>query len=304
MRVLGLAISTLLLCSNLATADVKVMASIKPIHSLVANVMEGIGVPGLIVDGSNSPHTYTLKPSDAAALEQTDVVFYVGHELETFLEKPLESLGQNARRVSLIDAPGIKTLPVREDANFEAHHHAGEEHTEGVESDPHIWLDPDNAKAMVKTIANTLSVTDAVHAAAYNTNAEKTLAKLDTLSRDIQSNIAPARNQGFIVFHDAYQYFESRFGLKANGAISVHPENPPGAKQINDIKSRIKNGSIKCVFSEPQFDSKLISVVIEGTEAKTATLDPIGATLEPGPSLYIELIQNIASGLESCLTAE
>jgi zinc transport system substrate-binding protein len=304
MRMFGLAISALLLCSTLASADVKVMASIKPIHSLVASVMEGIGVPGLIVDGSNSPHTYTLKPSDAAALEQADVIFWVGHELESFLEKPLESLGQNARRISLLDAQGIKTLPVREDANFEAHHHAGEEHAEGEESDPHIWLDPENAKAMVKTIAKSLSVADATHAAAYNANAEKTLAKLDVLSRDIQKSLASAHGQGFIVFHDAYQYFETRFGLKASGAISVHPENPPGAKQINDIKTRIKNGSIKCVFAEPQFDDKLIRVVIEGTEAKSATLDPIGATLEPGPSLYIELIQNIASGLESCLTAE
>jgi zinc transport system substrate-binding protein len=302
MRKLGFAVSSLMFCSTLANAEVKVMASIKPIHSLVASVMEGIGAPGLIVDGSNSPHTYTLKPSDAAALEQADVIFWVGHELEAFLEKPLASLGQNARQVSFMDAQDIKTLAVREDANFAADHHAGEHHVEGEESDPHIWLDPENAKAMVKTIAKSLSIADATHAAAYSTNAEKTLAKLDALSRDIQSNLAPVRDQGFIVFHDAYQYFETRFGLKASGAISVHPENPPGAKQITDIKSRIKSGSIKCVFAEPQFDDKLIRVVIEGSDATSATLDPIGATLEPGPDLYLNLMQNIAASLSTCMT--
>ena len=302
-----LALATLLASTSLASAEVKVMASIKPIHSLVASVMEGVGTPGLIVDGSNSPHNYSMKPTDAAALEQAQVIFWVGHELEAFLEKPLEALGSKAKSVSLIDSEGIKTMPPREGNGFDAHEEhgaeeeAGHDHDHGEEVDAHVWLDPSNAKVMLSAIANTLSEVDAANATTYKANAEKTAAKLDALTTEIEGSIAPAKGKGYIVFHDAYHYFEKRFGVSASGAISIHPENPPGAKGIAEIRQRIADGKVACVFAEPQFDNKLVNVILEGSSVKAATLDPIGATLEPGPALYETLLRDLSQSLVQCL---
>jgi zinc transport system substrate-binding protein len=296
MRVLACAVSMLMMGSSLAIADVKVMASIKPIHSLVASVMEGVSAPSLIVDGANSPHTFNMKPSDAAALEQAEVIFWVGHELEAFLEKPLEALAGKATTVALLDAKNVAKLPVRE----AEHEDSGEHHHHG-DADTHIWLDPENAKAIVSEVAETLSRVDAANAATYKANADKTLQELDTLSVELKTSLAPAKGQDFIVFHDAYQYFENRFGLNASTAISINPENPPGAKQIAALQKRIAEGKIKCVFAEPQFDNKIVNVILEGTSAKAATLDPIGAALGAGPELYDQLLRGLAQNLTTCL---
>jgi zinc transport system substrate-binding protein len=289
-------ISTLMMGSSLAMADVKVMASIKPIHSLVASVMEGVGAPALIVDGANSPHTFNMKPSDAAALEQAQVIFWVGHQLEAFLEKPLDALAGKATTVALIDTKNVAKLPMRE----AEHEESGEHHHHG-DADMHIWLDPENAKAIVSEVAETLSRVDAENATTYKTNAEKTLQKLDTLSAELTTSLAPAKGKDFIVFHDAYQYFENRFGLNASSAISINPENPPGAKQIAALQKRIADGKIKCVFAEPQFNNKIVSVILEGTTAKAATLDPVGASLDAGPELYEQLMRGLAQNLTTCL---
>ncbi len=300
MRMFAVAVSTLLLTSGHTFAEVKVAVSIKPIHALVASVMQGIGTPTLIVDGMNSPHTYNMKPSDAAALEQAEVIFWVGHELEAFLEKPLEALGQKATIISLLDTEGIKTLPVREDQNFQRHEDEAEHQHDSADS--HIWLDPENAKVLIASIAATLSKADAGNAAAYQANAEKTLRKLDTLSAELETSLATVQGKGFIVFHDAYQYFENRFGLSASGAISINPENPPGAKQIAMLQKRITDDNIQCVFAEPQFDNKLVNVILEGTSAKSATLDPMGAALDAGPELYENLLRDLAQNLATCLS--
>jgi zinc transport system substrate-binding protein len=294
-----LTLTAFLFSTTLATAgELKVMASIKPIHSLVAQVMEGVGEPGLIVEGTGSPHTYSLKPAKAAELQKAQVVFWVGHELEAFLEKPIESLGAQAKPVSLMDAESVRTLPPREGAAFGDHEEdGGDEHG----ADAHIWLDPENAQAMLKTIAQTLAGADPANAGAYGSNAARASKQIDTLTGELAATVAPAKNKGFIVFHDAYQYFEKRFGLEASGAISINPENPPGAKAIAEIRARISDGKIKCVFSEPQFDSKLINLVLEGSAAKSAVLDPLGAELEPGPELYGKLLKSLAQNLAGCL---
>jgi zinc transport system substrate-binding protein len=286
----------LLASASSALAEVKVMASIKPIHSLVASVMQGVSTPGLIVGGNASPHTYVLKPSDAEALQQADVIFWVDHSLEAFLEKPLESLGAKAKVVTLIKAPGVKTLALREGNGFDEH-----ENDQG-DADGHIWLDPENAKVIVQTIATALATQDPANASTYAENARVTVADFDTMSKDIASQLAPLKGKGFIVFHDAYHYFESRFGLQATGAISIHPESPPGAKAIIDIKQRITDGKVICVFAEPQFDTALIATVIEGANVKSATLDPEGANLDPGPALYETVMRNIAKNLKDCLS--
>jgi zinc transport system substrate-binding protein len=288
--------------STFASAEIRVMASIKPIHSLVASVMQGAGSPGLIVAGNNSPHNYVLKPSDAKALQRADVIFWVDHSFEAFLEKPISSLGSKATVVALLNAAGVKTLAVRDGNGFDKQKDEGEhEHGDG-EVDGHIWLDPENAKAIVQVVANVLAEKEPGNAKLYRDNAATTITRLNQLSKNIAADVTPLKGKGFIVFHDAYHYFEKRFGLSATGAISLHPESPPGAKGIAAIRQRVADGRVQCVFAEPQFDNAMVATVLEGTTVKSATLDPEGATLDPGPALYETVMRNLANNLKDCLS--
>ena len=286
----------------------KVVVSIKPIHSLVASIMQGVGEPSLIVEGAASPHTYSMKPSNAAALQDADIIFWVGHGLEAFLEKPLESLGGDSKVVELDDAPGLTKLKFREGGAFEAHDDGDEDenhadhHDEG-EFDMHLWLDPMNAKAMATEIEVTLEKIDPGNVARYRSNLEALKARLDTLDTSLAAKIAPIKDKPFIVFHDAYQYFEHRYGVKVAGSITVSPETMPGAERLSQIHDKIKTLGATCVFSEPQFEPKLVNVVLEGTPAKSGTLDPEAATLEAGPELYFQLMDGIGASLADCLGA-
>jgi zinc transport system substrate-binding protein len=294
-----------------------VVVSIKPIHSLVASIMRGVGEPALIVEGAASPHTYSMKPSNASALEKANIVFWVGHGLEAFLEKPLESLGSGAKIVELDDAPGLEKLNFREGGAFEAHddgdaHEAGAEghapeeaghhHDEG-EFDMHLWLDPANAKAMAAEIEKTLAAADPDNAATYKTNLDALGARLDALDKKLAETVAPIKDKPFVVFHDAYQYFEHRYHVKVAGSITVSPETLPGAARLKQIHQKIVELGATCVFAEPQFEPKLVNVVLEGTPAKSGTLDPEAATLEAGPDLYFQLMEGIGTSLKTCLSS-
>jgi zinc transport system substrate-binding protein len=294
-----------------------VVVSIKPIHSLVASIMRGVGEPALIVEGAASPHTYSMKPSNASALEKANIVFWVGHGLEAFLEKPLESLGSGAKIVELDDAPGLEKLKFREGGAFEAHddgdaHEAGAEghaheeaghhHDEG-EFDMHLWLNPANAKAMATEIEKTLAAADPDNAATYKTNLDALGARLDALDKKLVETVAPIKDKPFIVFHDAYQYFEHRYHVKVAGSITVSPETLPGAARLKQIHQKIVELGATCVFAEPQFEPKLVNVVLEGTPAKSGTLDPEAATLEAGPDLYFQLMEGIGTSLKTCLSS-
>lgn len=335
-RTLLLSASLLVATSAAGHAAPKVVASIKPVHSLVASVMQGVAEPQLIIEGAGSPHTYSLRPSQARALQEADLIFWIGHELEAFLEKPVETIGTGAKSVELIDAHGLVKLPFREGGAFEGHDHgehggehghadhdedkhddhAGHDHdeTHGHDDghgdghghahgafDAHIWLDPENAKAMVNEIAEALSAADPDNAAAYEANAAKTVERIETMRTDIDARLTPLRGKGFIVFHDGYQYFEKRFGVTASGSITVSPEVMPGAERVAEIKARIGELGATCVFAEPQFEPKLIQVVTEGTDARSGVLDPLGAELADGPDLYFGLIDGLASSMEQCL---
>lgn len=308
-RLLLLAAALSVLTSSAQAADAgsapAVVASIKPIHSLVAGVMEGVGEPMLIVQGARSPHTYRMKPSEAAALQSADVVFWAGAYLEAFLVKPLATLGADARNVELVDAPGVERLPLREGGAFETDAHEDENADEAAHDeafDTHVWLDPVNAKAMVGAIEATLAAVDPAHAETYGANADKLEARLDGLIATIDADLAGVKDRPFIVFHDAYQYFERRFAMPAAGSITVSPETPPGARRIAELQAKVKAVGATCVFAEPQFEPALVDVVIEGTEAKAGVLDPEGAALTDGPELYFELIGNLAASLKDCLS--
>ena len=167
--------------------------------------------------------------------------------------------------------------------------------------DPHVWLDPENAKAMVHEIEEALAKADPANAATYESNAEAVMAKLDSLVAEIDSELEPVKGRGYIVFHDAYQYFENRFGVSAIGSITVSPEVLPGAERISDLQEKVRSLDATCVFSEPQFEPKLVATVTENTNARTGVLDPLGAAIDKGPNLYFTLIRNMASSLKNCL---
>jgi len=283
----------------------RVVVSIKPIHSLVAAVMEGVGEPYLIVKTAASPHSFSMKPSDARALERAEVVFWVGEELETFLQKSLETLALGAKVISLRDTRGLIMLKRREGGPFDIHDHGEEQHGDHeqtrTDTDMHLWLDPVNAKAITDEIERTLSSADPDNADRYRSNARTVRGKLDSLVFEVGSELAPVADRPFIVFHDAYQYFEKRFGVTAAGSLVVNPMVISGAARLTEMQSRIKQLGATCVFAEPQFTPRLVRVVTSGTGARARILDPLGADLADGPALYFELIRGMAKTIRACL---
>ena len=301
-------------------AEIKVVTTIQPLHSLVANVMDGSGDLGLILEGSASPHSFSLKPSHARMLEKADVIFWVGEDLETFLEKSLKTIPTKAKIISFMKLNGIQKLKFREknifkhddhkDEHKDGHDEHKDEHKDGHddhkdehnhahgEFDGHLWLDPINAKIMVKEIAHVLSDVDPSNAKKYNNNANKTLLKLDRMVLDIKKSIN--KRARFITFHDAYQYFEKRFDVASMGALTVNTDTQPGAKQISEIRKHVKEENIKCIFSEPQFNPKIIKVIAESTNIKTGVFDPLGSSFKPGKSLYFSLINDLSKNLSGC----
>ena len=462
---LSLIISTISLLSimSYANAETKVVASIKPLHSLVSYVMDGVGTPDILVDGSASPHTFQLKPSHATMLQEADIVFWIGEDLESFLETPLESIAANSRHVTLMESNEIELLKFREKNIFGGHddhdehgdehddhdEHAdehGDEHDEhgdghgdhafewaGVfelkagtykwsfakvdgdyadpamkmvilqsddieaseekaeellesnqsdskshneilavnekafmlnfddnkeitmftveikesgkfafftehmpfefeadehflkdlsgqdiepiaqapdsghhdhhghahgEHDIHFWLDPEIAKTIVRIVARELSGIDPANASTYKSNSTKAMNEIDQLISDTKSKINS--NARYVVFHDAYQYFEKRFGVEVVGALTVNPEVLPGAKQLSDIREAIEHENVNCLFSEPQFNPTIAETIAKDTGVKAAIIDPLGAELNLGKNLYFDLIEDIASSFESC----
>jgi zinc transport system substrate-binding protein len=296
----------------------RVVVSIKPVHSLAASVMEGIAEPRLLMEGSSTPHDFSLQPSQAALIEQAELIFWIGESLETALAGSLLSIGADAQIVELVGADGVRRLPLREGGSFDPHVHVDAEaaHADGDhddhgsaglthgEFDAHIWLDPDNAAAIADAIAQALSMRDPRNAAVYQKNAAALRERLHILAERVLAIVRPVRDEPFIVFHDAYQSFERRFGLSAAGSIALHPEVQPGARHLTALRARIIELGDICVFSEPQFNASIIGAATEGTKARVATLDPLGASIEAGPHLYFELIEAMARSFRDCLGRE
>ena len=315
-----LSILSLFIIFSPAKADIKVVASIKPIHSLASYLMDGVGKPDLIVDGYASPHGFAMKPSHAKMLQNADLIFWIGEDLESFLEKPLNSIAKKAEKIELMEIKGLNKLEFRERNIFEGHddhghdehkkedehkehghkedkHDDHHEHAHG-EHDPHIWLDPMNAKVILKEMAEHLIENDQKNASTYKANLKKALKDLDKLTKKVKSEL----NKDFksIVFHDAYQYFEKRFDVNVLGAFTVNTDVMPGAEQLSEIREIIEHDKVSCVFSEPQFNPDIINAVAKDMNIKTGVLDPLGATLTPGKTLYFDLISNMSKSFKSC----
>jgi zinc transport system substrate-binding protein len=284
----------------------RVVVSLKPLHSLVAGVMAGVGEPLLLIQGGGSPHGYTLRPSEARMLSEAQLVVWVGPRLESFLEKSLSTLAGKARQLELSRELEAEMLPVREGGFWETHasdegHGPGEagepaHHLNG-ERNQHLWLDPLLAKQIVAKTAAALTDIDPVHAGQYRHNAARLQTRLDTLHAGLKARLAAVRTIPYIVFHDAYPYFEAAYGLNAVGSVTLTVDRKPGARRIEAIRKKIRELNARCVFSEPQFEPRLVATVIEGTGARTGILDPLGAALPSGEECYFQLMNDLADNL-------
>jgi len=314
-------------------AEVKVVTSIKPLHSLASYLMDGVGKPDLIVDGYASPHGFSMKPSHAKMLQNADLIFWIGEDLENFLEKPLNSIAKKAEEIELMDIKDLNVLSFRERNIFDEHddhddheghskkkkddhddHDDHEGHTkkkkddhddhddhEGHghgEYDPHIWLDPINAKVILKEMTEHLIENDSKNASTYKSNLDKALKDIDKLTMNVMTELN--QSVASIVFHDAYQYFEKRFNVNILGAFTVNTDVMPGAEQLAQIREIIEHDKVSCVFSEPQFNPDIIKAVAKDMNIKTGVIDPLGATLDPGKDLYFDLIRNMSASFKGC----
>ena len=307
MRRLILLLAVLAMVTPVLAAP-RVVASIMPIHSIVSAVMGNLGRPELLFSGKLSEHTASLTPRQIEALSHADIVFMVGHALEFKLGEIDGSEAVNGKIfVQLDKSPGVKVLPVRTGGTWEADTDepqapaAASDNGIVLSFDPHIWLDPENAKAMVNAVAAELSRADPANAAAYAANATDYNAFLTATSREIAAQMAHAQPKTFIVFHDAYHYFEFRFGLHAAGSISDVSAVAPSALRLKEIRDKVIATGAACVFREPQFDDKYVATIIEGTQARSGMLDGLGADLPPGAAAYPQLLRDLATNLEACL---
>jgi len=290
--------------------EADVVVTIKPIHSLVASVMEGVGTPLLLVDGKASPHSFSLRPSQVQAVDSAAMLIRVSDRLEPFTGKLVRALPEGVELITLVDAPGVRLLEQRHTGTFEHRHDdepeghgaEGDHDADASEADAHIWLDPENAKAISRYVADALARRFPEHAARFKANAEKLIREIDALTGELSATTRPLQGMPFIVFHDAYQYFDRRFDLDAVGSITVSPEVQPSAKRLIELRNKIRELKALCVFAEPMFQPQLVAALTEGTAARAGTLDPEGLSLEPGPQLYFVLMRNLAGSLKACLT--
>jgi zinc transport system substrate-binding protein len=301
-RTLILAAALIFALLSAAAAAPRVIATIKPVHSLAAAILEGVAEPKLLLTGAASPHSYALKPSGAEALSESDLVIFVSKNLEIFLHKAIGTLPAKARVIELERMPGLKLLPVRNADNLGLYDQGGGDHDHHAHGwDVHFWLDPLNAIAIARGLAQELASMDPEHAQQYRANAAKLEAKLLLLDAELKATLAGLSDKPFIVFHEVTQYFEVRYGLSGMGAITLSPELTPGARRLEKVRASVVNAKAICVFSEPQFPPKLVQMLIAGTQAKQGVLDEVGAAIPPGPEQYFALMRGNAESLATCL---
>lgn len=345
-----------------------VVTSIKPIHSITSAIMKDVGEPVLLLDGASSPHSYSMRPSEARALNEADLVVYVSHSLESFLQKPLASLSGDKHQLELIALKDLELHKMRSGGTWEEHshdheghdehedhdheehahehddhedhgehahdedhdhehhddhdhdehahehddhdheEHAGHDHEDhhhdhdGVDS--HIWLDPVNGATIARAISEELIEIDPEHADAYRENLKTLLASLQSLGDDLSAKIAPIQSKPFVVFHDAYQYLEARYGLNAVGSITVSPEQKPGAKRLHEIEDKIRDTGAVCIFAEPQFRPAIVEAVVSDTGIRGGTLDPLGANIAAGLDAYQQILSQNVDALVDCLSKD
>jgi len=303
-----------------AVAEVlRVVTDIAPVHSLVAQVMAGVGVPDLLIDQATSPHHFALRPSQARALQEADLVIWIGASLSPALSGAIADLAGAGKEMALLSVPQTDLLPIREDVRFEAHRHddhgdhghddhghddhedeGHEDHVHDGAIDPHAWLDPDNAAPWLTAIAKELAAADPAHAQTYLRNAENAARQVEDLADQIEADFAATPPPAFIVFHDAYQYFEDAFDISAQGAISLSDASAPSAARLSEIRTIVAEQGVECLFAEPQFDPDILSAVADAAPVSIAVIDPYGGHIPTGVDFYPALLQDLATGISGC----
>ena len=312
-----------------ASETTGIITTIQPITSLVSAVIGNTGKTISLIPTEISPHEYKLKPSDIKKLQNGNIIFYVSDHLETSITKVFENLPKNIKSINLMEDAGIKHLAIRDNEAWERHDHRhghGDHHDHDKkakehddhedekhakkhddhnnhekEDDVHIWLSPDNAVKIIKKVNKELSLYFPENAKTYNKNTNQMIKKINELEVELKNELSGIKDKPYIVFHDAYQYFETSFDLNAVGSIALDGDIASSPKQISFIKDKIFKLKASCVFKEPQFDSKLVKIVVEGTNAQIGTLDPLGINVKSGENFYLQLLKNMAKSLKNCL---
>ena len=313
----------------IASETIGVVTTIQPINSLVSAVIGNTGKTISLIPAEVSPHEYKLKPSDTKKLQNANIIFFVSDHLESSVTKVFENLPKNIKIINLMEDAGIKHLAIRDNEAWERHdHHNGhgdhDDHDKHAkkhddhdhdkhakkhddhddhekEDDVHIWLSPDNAVKIIKKINKELSLYFPENAETYDKNANQMIKEINQLKVELKKELSGIKDKPYIVFHDAYQYFETSFGLNAAGSVALEGDIASSPKQISIIKDKIVKLKASCVFQEPQFDSKLVKIVVEGTNAQIGTLDPLGVNIKSGENFYLQLLKNMAKSLKDCL---
>ena len=298
-----------------ASETIGIITTIKPIDSLVSAVVGDTGKTISLIPSETSPHEFRLKPSDARALQNGNIIFYISPHLETSIVKVFETLPKNIKIINLMEETGIEHLSIRDNEAWELHdHHDDKKHDDHdkhaqkdehddhkSKDDVHIWLDPENAVKIIKKVNTELSFFFPENAKIYDKNATKIINKIKSLKKQLKKELLPIKEKPYIVFHDAYQYFEKTFQLNAVGSIALEDDIASSPKQISFIKNKIIKSKASCIFQEPQFDNKLVKTVIEGTQAKIGTLDPLGFGIKEKEDFYLQLLRNMSKNLKECL---
>ena len=300
----------LLIAMPLHAAPPRVVVSIKPLYGLVAGVMQGVGEPTLLLTGAGSPHSHTLRPSEARLLADADLVFWIGPEMEGFLGPVLARLLAQERFVALSRLPGVRQWPNRppgiwsgEVGSGAGHDHGGDHDHAPGRMDPHLWLDPDNAVVLVTGIAKALGDRFPAQARTFSGNADRLARRIRLLDQALAKRLAPFGNIPYLVYHDAFQYFERRYGLKGVGAITLHPEQPPGARRISEVREALAVAGVRCLFTESGFQPRILESLLDGhrDRVRTAALDVLGLQLPTGDQHYFQLLFNLADAVAGCL---
>ena len=306
-----------------------VITTIQPINSLISAVIGNTGKTISLIPAEISPHEFKLKPSDAKKMQEGNIIFYISKHLESDVVKVFDNLPKNIKIVDLLEETGIEHLSIRDNEAWERHdhHHGHDDHDDHdkhgkkhddhdhdkhakkhddhddhqTKDDVHIWLSPDNAIKIINKANKVLSLYYPQNAKIYDENTKIMIDKINKLKAELTKDLAPIKDKPYVVFHDAYQYFEKAFGLNAVGSVALEGDIASSPKQVSYIKEKIVKLKASCVFQEPQFDSKLVKIVVEGTNAQIGTLDPLGVGIKDEKDFYLQLLRNMAKSLKECL---
>ncbi len=279
--------------ANSYAKPTEVLVSIKPLHSLISNITDGVNQTRLLLTQQQSPHHFQLLPSQKRLINKADIFFYSSDNIETFVPA-LKNTTNHLQFVQFTHIPKINTLGTR---SFHSH----TKHN-SIDIDGHIWLSIDNARIISQYVTDILSKKSPEHAIQYNKNLDTLLLKLDKLKQENQFKLKKFKHIPYLVYHDAYQYFEVENKLTGARFITTDPENHPGIKRIRNLKTLINTENIQCIFYEPPDIPSLLNVITENRSVKLSALDPAGLQIPMGKQHYFQLLRQTATTLSYCLS--